>query len=218
MGLFDYPYQNKIRDWQKFEKKLQLADIIMVRTKRTWIASMIRRITGSYWDHVALVFAVPNPKLSFYNYLIIEANRTGLEVHRIQDYTKDFKHYDIGVKRVMGMDEQTRERVLAFMMNQVDQPYDISRILGFFIRSFDINVLTNFSKLFVDKNDFICSAFIQRAFYDSFPEATKSQVLFAEGLSKRKKKNVDFESLLNYVSPADIAKSDKCKWLYNQHY
>jgi hypothetical protein len=217
MAWLENRYYRKIEDWNHFEGKLQLADIIMVRTKRSFIGWAIRKLTKSYWDHVALVFAVPNPQVQFYNYLIIEANRKGLEVHRIQEYTKNFRRYEIGVKRVPGMDEKTRERVLAFIMNQVDQPYDISRILGFVLRSFDVNVLKNFSNLFVDKNDFICSSFIQKAFYEAFDEDKKQSVVFREGLFKSKNTKEAFVELLNYVSPGDIAKSDKATWLYNEH-
>ncbi len=117
MGWLENRYSGKLEAWEKIEPKLQLVDIILVRTKGTFIGWAIRKLTKSYWDHVALVFAVPNPKLQFYNYLVIEANRKGLEVHRIQEYTKNFRHYDIGVKRVHGMDDATSERVLAFMLN-----------------------------------------------------------------------------------------------------
>lgn len=216
MGWLENRYKKKLDEWNRFESKLQLADIIMVRTKRSFIGWAIRKLTKSYWDHVALVFAVPNPQVQFYNYLIIEANRKGLEVHRIQEYTKNFRRYDIGVKRVPGMDVATRERVLAFMLNQVDQPYDVSRILGFVLRSFDLDVLKNFSNLFVDRKDFICSSFTQKAFYEAFSDDCKQDVVFREGAFKRKKTKESFEELLNYVSPGDIAKSDKAKWLYNE--
>jgi len=216
MGWLENRYKKKLEEWGRFEPKLQLADIIMVRTKRSFIGWAIRKLTKSYWDHVALVFAVPNPQVQFYNYLIIEANRKGLEVHRIQEYTKNFRRYDIGVKRVPGMDVATRERVLAFMLNQVDQPYDLPRILGFVLRSFDLDVLKNFSNLFVDRNDFICSSFIQKAFYDALPDDRKQSVVFREGLFRRQKTKEAFAELLNYVSPGDIAKSDKSKWLYNE--
>ncbi|HPL93211.1 MAG TPA: YiiX/YebB-like N1pC/P60 family cysteine hydrolase [bacterium] len=216
MSWLENRYKNKLEAWCKFEPKLQLADIILVHTKGSFIGWSIRKLTRSYWDHVALVFAIPNPKLQFYNYLVIEANRKGLEVHRIQEYLKNFRHYDIGVKRVPGMDLATRERVLAFMLNQVDQPYDLPRILGFVLRSFDLDVLKNFSNLFVDKNDFICSSFTQKAFYEAFPENRKQDVVFREGIFKRKKTKEAFVELLNYVSPGDIGKSDKAKWLYNE--
>lgn len=216
MAWLENRYKSKFVDWKKIEPTLQLADIIMVRTKRSFIGWAIRKLTKSYWDHVALVFAIPNPKLQFYNYLIIEANRKGLEVHRIQEYTKNFRHYDIGVKRVPGMDVATRERVLAFMLNQVDQPYDLPRILGFVLRSFDLDVLKNFSNLFVDKKDFICSSFTQKAFYEAFPDSAKDTVVFRDGLIKGKNKKESFEELLGYVSPGDIGKSDRAIWLYNE--
>lgn len=218
MNLFERKYAKKHREWQQFEHKLQLADIILVRTKKSVIASVIRKVTGSYWDHVALVFMVPNKKLSFYNYLVIEANRKGLEVHRIQEYTENFRKYDIGVKRILGMDDATKKKVLSFMLNQVDKPYDIPRILGFLLRSFDVNVLKDFSRLFVDKQDFICSTFIQEAFLKALPQGQQDKAMFVEINNCKHNKNSDKDDLLNYVSPADVANSDNAKWLYNERY
>jgi hypothetical protein len=216
MNLFERKYAKKHREWQRFEKKLQLADIILVRTKGTLVTRIIRKITGSYWDHVALVFMVPNPKLSFYNYLVIEANRKGLEVHRIQEYTENFRHYDVGVKRMPGLTHETQKKVLSFMLNQVDRPYDAPRILGFLLRSLDVNILKNFSHLFVDKQDFICSTFIQEAFLKALPEDQRSKAMFINFKKSKNKKLSDKDDLLNYVSPADVAQSDNSKWLYNE--
>ncbi|HOX97324.1 MAG TPA: YiiX/YebB-like N1pC/P60 family cysteine hydrolase [bacterium] len=216
MNLFERKYAKKHREWQRFEHKLQLADIILVRTKKSLIAKIIQKITGSYWDHVALVFMVPNKKLSFYNYLVIEVNRKGLEVHRIQEYTENFRNYDIGVKRIMGLDDATKKKVLSFMLNQVDKPYDMPRILGFLLRSFDVNILKNFSHLFVDKQDFICSTFIQEAFLKALPQDQQDKAMFVKLKNKRDNKNTDNDDLLNYVSPADVAKSANAKWLYNE--
>lgn len=216
MNLFERKYAKKHREWQRFEHKLQLADIILARTKKFLIAKIIQKITGSYWDHVALVFMVPNKKLSFYNYLVIEANRKGLEVHRIQEYTENFRNYDIGVKRIMGLDDDTKKKVLSFMLNQVDKPYDMPRILGFLLRSFDVNVLKDFSRLFVDKQDFICSTFIQEAFLKALPAEQQDKATFVNLNNNKYKKNIDKNDLLNYVSPADVAKSANAKWLYNE--
>jgi hypothetical protein len=207
MRWFNRRHKKKSEDWIKIQSKLKVADIILLREKGDFISSVIRRFTKSYWSHAALVFVVPDKKFLFNNYLIIESNQSGLEIHRIQKYTKYLNRFDIAVKRVPGLDKKIREKVVAFMLNNLDQKYDVARILAFFLKSFDLDLTKGLAPLFVNKEDFVCSTFIQKAFLDAFRE---------------KKKLVDFSSEdeddIEYLTPKDIAKSKNCKWIYNKHY
>ena len=207
MRWFNRRAKKKYEEWLEIQSKLKVADIILLREKGDFTSSVIRRFTKSYWSHVALVFVVPDKNFLFNNYLIIESNQTGLEIHRIQKYTKHLNRFDIGVKRVSGLDKQTREKVVAFMLNNLDQKYDAARILGFLLKSFDIDLTKGLSPLFVNDQDFVCSTFIQKAFFDAFG---------------KKRDLVDFSSKkeddMEYLIPKDIAKSKNCKWLYNKHH
>ena len=164
---------------------------------------------------------MPNKKGLFNNYLIVEANRRGMEIHRIQEYTKRLDLYDIGVKRVPGLDKETRERVVAFMLNNVDKPYDYTRIFGFLLKSFDWDLTKGLAPMFVAKEDFVCSSFIQKAFYQAVEGAKKLKVIFNNGLKfdchGNMKSGESIEKHLDYVTPKDVAKSDNCVWLFNKH-
>lgn len=192
--------------WAKINPKLQVGDIVLSREK-TWLSKAICEATGSYWSHVSIVFAVPDK--DFNNVLLISAERTGIEIHRIQQYTKDFDFYDLGVKRIPGLSKQTREKVLSYVLNNVDLPYDYGRLFGLFL-----DYLSNrfFGKKIMhpacNENAFICSSFIQKAFYNVLPDNKKDSVVF---------KNKKDKFFLEEVTPADIARSPKCDWIFNPH-
>ncbi|MBI2038182.1 MAG: hypothetical protein HYT15_04665 [Candidatus Magasanikbacteria bacterium] len=191
----------------KIEPQLQVADIILSREKN-WLSRAIREATGSYWSHVSIVFAIPDKH--FNNTLLISAERTGIEIHRIQKYTKDFDYYDLGVKRIPGLSEKTREMVLSYVLNNVDLPYDYGRLFGLFIDYLGNRFLgKKIINPVCNENAFICSAFIQKAFYNVLPDNKKDSVVF------RDRKISKF--FLEEVTPADIARSKKCDWLYNPH-
>lgn len=222
MRWFNKKQKKRYQKWLKFQGQLQVADIIFVRKKGAFSSWLIRKFTKSYWSHVALVFAVPNKKLLFNNYLIVESNRSGLEVHRIQKYTKKLDYYDIGVKRVPNIDKETRKRVIAFMLNNVDKRYDLTRILGYLLKGFEMDLTKGILRFLVNKQDFVCSTFIQQAFYQAMNKNRKNDVIFQDNLDFSNKgevikKNLSFvDEHLDYVSPKDIAKSKKAKWLYNK--
>lgn len=222
MKFLNWRYKKKYKEWMDFQPNLKVADILFFRRRGGFISWLIRKFTKSYWSHVALVFAVPNKKKLFNNYLIIEADRYGLLIHRIQEYTSRLDIYDIGVKRVQGLSREERERVVAFMLNNVDKEYDLTRTFGFFLKSFDWDLTKGLTPMFVDKEDFVCSTFIQKAFYQAADSSKKLKVVFNDDLKLDSKGNLagasEIEKHLDYVTPKDVAKSKKAVWLFNKHY
>lgn len=204
---------NKQKDWNKIESRLQVADIILVREKRMW-SKIIQKAENSYWSHVLLVFFVPDKNMIFKNILVIGAQPHGIEVHRIQEFTNKIGNgYDIGIKRVPGLSKDLREKVLSYMLNNIDIKYDYRALFGFFV-NYIISVLTmqdlnkNLKQFLINKDAFICSSFLQKAFYNAMPEKRKKNVLFSEE---------DSNFFMEETTPADIARSKNCKWLYNSH-
>lgn len=202
------------RGWEKVKSKLEVADIILAREKKM-ISKIITKGTESYWSHVLIVYAIPEKRGVFKNTLVMSAEPNGIEIHKIEKFSKQLDYtYDLGVKRVPGLSDETKERVISFMSNNVDIPYDYTRLLSYFI-----NYIKNLFKLkrnemplknfLVHKDTFICSSFIQKAFYEAMPNNKKKLAIFGQ--------NNDLKFFLEDITPADIARSKNCKWIYNPH-
>lgn len=205
-------YDRKIKAWRKFEPKLKIADIILTHNSppnsRLWVSKKIREVTNSDWVHVALVFAIPNKKNQFNNVLIVEARDRGIEIHRIREYTKyiDFTH--IGVKRVPSLSEKERQKVLAYMLNNVDTPYDFMRIFAIYIEKiFSKNIFKDKKSKLFNKDNFICSSFVQKSYFKAAQKKHKQEVIFKDVFNNL----LDLED----IYPSDIAKSKKCEWLFD---
>ncbi len=205
--------EKRAQDWAKIEPQLQVADIILTRENSLFSAA-VRKATGSYWSHVSIVFAVPDKKVFFNNILVVSAENKGIEIHRIQRYTKHLDFCDIGVKRVPGLSAEMRQIVLSYVLNNVDIPYDFRRVFGFAVEYFENKFFKkkkeHLEESFFNRNAFICSSFIQKAFYAAMPESKKDSVIF-----KDKEKSNPF--FLEEVTPADIANSKNCDWVYNEN-
>ncbi len=202
-------------EWQGIEPNLQVADIILVRDNEAPLSKVIRKSTNSYWSHVAMVFFVPDKELSFDNILLIGAEHRGIEIHRIQRYTHNLDRLDIGVKRIPGLPLKTRERVVSYVLNNIDIPYDFARLFGFFFRYLFTQLRKkhqdpeHIKKFLINRDTFICSTFIQKAFFEAVPQEKRHAVMF--------NKELPTPLALEEVTPADIARSSTCQWLYNPH-
>lgn len=201
--------QEYLAHWKKIEDKLQIADIILVRDKKARLSKYIRKATKSYWNHVALVFKVPDRKILFNNTLIIEAYNNGIEIHRIQKYINKHHRYDIGVKRVPGLTEEEKNKILAFMFNNLDVPYDYTRLIGLLLKHYFGRIIEERQDKFISQEKFVCSSFTQRAFYNALSKEKKTSVIFSSETKNEKD--------LEYTTPGCIAKSNKCQWISNHH-
>ncbi|MEK7680716.1 MAG: hypothetical protein AAB348_01550 [Patescibacteria group bacterium] len=202
----------KIELWKKVEPKLQVADLILVKEK-SLLSKTIRSVTKSYWSHIVIVLSVPQKDTIFSNVLVVGAEPHGIEVHRIQKYTRDFEFYDLGVKRVPGLSEEIKEKVLSYILNNVDIPYDYARLLGFLFRYFGHKIFLKGNKhlmnSLINKDAFICSSFIQRAFYETMSKEKRDAIIFGN--------NRESKFYLEEITPADVARSKNSKWIFNPH-
>ena len=199
--------------WKEIEAKLHVADIILAREKK-FFSRMIRKATNSYWSHVMIVFSVDNTS-SFKNILVISAESRGIEIHRLQKFSRKLDDdYDLGVKRFPGLTPEDKQKILSYMLNNVDTPYDYLRLVGFLL-----NYILHFFRLkkrrahlktyLINKNTFICTSFIQKAFFAAVTEKKKNSVLFSP--------EKDARMSLEEITPADIARSENFEWIYNPH-
>jgi len=187
--------------------KLQEADLIFIHTKKSLLRVLLRKVTDSYWDHIVLVLFPKNKKKGNYYNLIIEAvDPRGIEIHKLNKYLSDPNKYEIGVKRVPGLDELTRERILSFMLMNVDAPYYKLSFIKLLIASLS----DDYSREYLGRQRYSCSGFVQKAFYEASTWKQRDKFIFRK----------DFLSpleLQEITTPGDIASSDKSIWLYNKH-
>jgi hypothetical protein len=187
--------------------KLQTADIILIHTKKSFLRYLIRRVTQSYWDHVALVlFPRDLEKGRYYNQIVEAADPGGVEIHKLDKYLKNPEKYDIGIKRITSVSTDTRKRITAFMLMNVDAPYYKLSLARFMLAS----LWKNFSENLLGRQRFCCSGFVQRAFYEAANWDEREKLIFrTEYLSPME--------LQDITTPGDIAKSTKAVWMYNKN-
>ena len=198
---------------------LKAADIVLVHTKGSFLRSLIRKVTQSYWDHVVMVIypagenklehsiIIENvkPRHSFI-FFLLDYFLKGTEVHHLEKYLNQPRKYDVGIKRVAWINEEHRSRVASFLLNTVDTPYWSLSSLKFFVAW----VWPQYRKWFLRKQRWSCSALIQRAYYesvDNWPDRLK--LVFKEG----DRSPIEIQDI---ISPAEIAGSSVAEWIYNK--
>lgn len=183
------------------------ADIILIRHKKGWLRYLIRSVTKSYWDHVALVLFPRDAKRGrYYNQIIEAADPGGVEIHKLDKYLKNPELYDIGIKRLPHIDVEIRQRIVTFMLMNVDAPYYKLSFWRFLLAS----ISKKFSEDLLGRQRFCCSGFVQRAFYEATEWDERDKVIFREEF-------LSPQELQDITSPADIGRSKKCAWIYNDH-
>ncbi len=196
---------------------LKIGDIILVHTKGFWVSKLVRRATKSYWSHVALVFEVIDNGGPYPDILLIEALDKGIEIHRIEHYTRYPEKYDLGIKRIPVLNDEERDRFRGFFLDAVDTPYDFTRLFSYFTKKFvekifGLPVVNWITKQVIDLDQYVCTTFAQRAFYLAVSKEKREKVLM-----RKKNKRLNFLLQLEEVSPKDYATSENAIWLYNPH-
>lgn len=188
-------------------------DIILIRHKKGGMARRILRlITESYWDHTAMVMYRKNIDRGYASNVILESLQGGwsrpyyfgAELHRLDKYLNDPKKYDIGIKRITWLNKTMRQRVRAFALAYVDTPYYPYWTWKFF-RGL---ISEKYRKRILATQRYTCSALIQKAYYEAASLEDRQRILF------RKMDAMPIQ-LLDITSPADIANSEACEWIYN---
>jgi hypothetical protein len=187
--------------------KLQQADIIVVKIKKSFARHLLRKVTNSHWDHVALViFPKDIVKGQYYNQIIEAVAPSGVQIHKFDKYLKDPEKYDVGIKRVPHIDPEMRSRVVSFMLMNVDAPYyrysRLRLLLALISKKLGQSVL--------GRQRYSCSGFVQRAFYEAANWDKREKFIFRQ----------EFLSpieLQEITTPGDIASSGNSVWIYNKH-
>lgn len=204
------------QDWNDVVGRLQVADIVLVRHARGTIERAIRKASGSYWNHAALVFEVLPSEGGKHDVLIIEALPEGVGIHRLRKYSDEPHRYDVGVKRMPGLSEEERLRIRTFFLDVIDTKYNFPLLIAYLFRSaiaklFGVKGVDYIKKRIIKPDQFVCTSFAQRAFYLGLPEARRDTAFF------RDDRDLSFLDRLVAITPGDIARSRNTEWLYNPH-
>ncbi|MDP3971098.1 MAG: YiiX/YebB-like N1pC/P60 family cysteine hydrolase [bacterium] len=199
--------------WPKIEAQLQIGDILLFHKRKGPISRAIQRETSSYWNHSGLVF-LRKQDLQYTGPLIVEALNLGIEIHQIKKYTDFFEVFDIGVKRFSGLTGSDQEKlVTTFILENLDVPYDFSRIFSILLTKEFRNYLLrskfffSFTKRLIHVDSYICSSFVHEA-YLQFSKADRNRIEFDQTeLEKIEKREM--------YSPSDLARDDAFEWVFN---
>jgi hypothetical protein len=213
------------------EQKLHRGDIILSRspTLSSWL---IRKATGSFFSHAALVFLVPQPEEGFNSAFLLESTSAGVGLSNLQSYVGGRRpQADIAILRLEGegFDEGYFKKVRGLMLDHVKAGYDYGRVLNLGL-SLNFGARLWWSRMSKGGKgsmreairrtrkrlikwvppQFICSGFIQYGFVEALRREDRpaSAALFKEGLSE-----FDRDGILA-VTPDDIAQSPKLTWKY----
>ncbi len=203
------------KKWPVIEEQLETADILLFHKRKGPITKRIQEGTGSYWNHIALIFK-PKSEMPIGGPLIVEAAYSGIEIHQLKKYTDRTLLYDIGVRRFPNLTEkQKQDIVLNFILKNLDQPYDYSRLVGLFLAPLLVRIspkiLLKATDYFIHENAFLCSTFAMKAFQQISEKQNKSKS-FTQHLGVQPKKKHRQE----LFAPADIADSDMFEWIFNE--
>ncbi len=194
--------------------KLEIADIVLVHHKKGLTRWLLRKVTNSYWDHTALVIFARDKERGYANDIIIEAIqhginsslKRGVEVHRLDKYLNNPKKYDVGIKRTGWLDDEMKQRVRAFMLMNVDTPY-YPLITSKFVLAW---ISKSYRKYLNRRQRYSCSGLVQKCFYEASDWKDRMDIIFrGPGYTP-----IEVQEI---TSPADIAKSDACDWVWNKH-
>lgn len=199
---------------------LKPADIVLVHIKSSPLRALIRLVTKSYWDHVAMVvYPSGENKLSHsiimenfppphtWLYFFMHIAEKGTVVHRLEKYLNKPKKYDVGIKRLSWLSEEHRRRVASFMLTNLDTPYWRLSLWRFFWAA----VWPQYRRWFLRHQRWSCSALVQRAYYESMGDwRDRFKVIFKSG-------DLSPIEMQDLVSPAEIANFSGSRWIFNEH-
>lgn len=205
----------KYTEWGDLVPNLEIGDIVLISNVLP-TSRMIKFFTNSYWSHVGLVFDILHPDSKNRIALVIEAIDQ-IEIHRLRVYMNNLGTRRIGFKRFPGLTDEQRQKIRGFFLENVDMPYDWNRIYsylasGMIARLSGIDVSAYLTRKGITVENFVCSTFVQRAFYLALPAKERDRAIF------RRNPKLNLLEQLEVCSPSDIARSENVEWLWNPHY
>jgi hypothetical protein len=147
-----------------------------------------------------------DPDRGYPENLIIESYYGGVRVHKIRRYMDNAKKFDVGIKRVPWLTDELKDRIRAFMLLNVDAPYYPFS----FWKLFFSQISEPLSRYLLGRQRYSCSGFVQKSFYEGVDWMDRYKVVFT-------KEYISPLQFQDTISPGEIARSKKSKWIYNEH-
>ncbi len=208
--------------------KLRCGDILLVHRKRKLVSRIIRALTGSYWNHVAIMYGSECCDGCPHKW-VIEALASGVEIRRIEEYfnSANLEVADIGIKRLEAdwFSKGHKEHFGYLLLQEVGKRYDYKLLFKLFVyaiisrplRFLRLSLLSPFSSFFKflsrttpEPVAHICSGLAQWA-YCQMARQEKGAAAALCGVWEEKDKE---KAILKSVTPGDIANTDGFSWKY----
>lgn len=187
--------------------KLRPGDIVLVRTKKDIGRAIFRTVTKGYWNHTAMVL-YPEGFLGAQKNLYVESIHGQIRVHTLDYLLSRPDRYDIGIKRIPRLSEKTERRIVAYALLSVDVHTSRHRFIG---TKFILGILFPSLKNWLLKGSYRSStSFVQTTLSAAVDWKDRSRVSLGEHLISPLETDI-------YLTPKEIAQSEKCEWIYNKH-
>ncbi len=203
------------------------ADVLLVHHSRDAVAWIIRLLSGSYWNHAALVVHSlsdgPESELQ-----VIEAHWRGIRRVPLQQYLENHERSSvIAVRRVPGiiLDRAARHRIARLAAEAVGRPYDFPLLLRMarlalrdMVRRYRSGrpalpaLLRLSARLAGSSRGFICSGLVQWAYWAGVKSDLRERVVFVPGID-----GPGSEALVREATPDHLARSANLEWAYLVH-
>ena len=198
---------------------LARGDILLSRSP-TFASRIIRKFSGHFFSHAAVVFLLPQGLEHFTHTYVIESLFKGVGIGNLEDYVGG-RHpiEEVGILRLegRGFNRDFFKRANGTLLNEVNRPYDYARlwsvalstVFGFHRAVQRMRNSTNIYRRWYPRQ-FICSGFIQFGYYEA-AKADKialDRVILTNGLN-----NPSTDQMMG-TTPEDLATSDILKWKY----
>lgn len=210
--------------------ELQLGDIILFRRKGSFFATNLTRLSGDYFSHSALVFATPHTDPGFTKTYVLECKFSGVDITPLEHFIKKRKAYVMCIKRLERpwVDARLRRVIRGHALNFIKAEYSFKTLTDLFLRT-EAHLLFPKHKTsqhrakalrqtlrrgFRLPNAFICSGFVQYAFYDAIRFAKQSQANLSDCYFANQRWTESLQADLLSVTPQNMADSDKLTWKY----
>ncbi len=213
------------------DQQIRRGDIILSQSP-TWTSWLIRKATGGFFSHAALVFLVPHVEEGFNNAFLLESTSAGVGLANLRNYVSGRKpHSAVAILRLEGelFDDAFLKSVRGLMLDFVQVRYDYGRVLRMAMSAW-FNVRLAYYRVRRGKKNsmqsavpsiprrsrnwvppqFICSGFVQYGFVEAMRRLGRdpTPVLFRDDLSATRRDDV------LAVTPEDIATSPKLTWRF----